>query len=72
MCYDYYYSNLTYYLLQIDLDEWKKKKLTIRWKSNYYCCCYYYDYDKKGLFVFLFGPKLETIDGTDEEVIAWK
>ncbi len=30
MCYDYYYSNLTYYLLQIDLDgdlnEWKKEK----------------------------------------------
>ncbi len=30
--------------------------------SNYYCCYYYYD--KKGLVVFLFGPKLETIYGT--------
>ncbi len=65
ICYDYY-SDLTYYLLHIDLDgdlNGKKKKLTIRWKSNYYCC-YYYDYNKKGLFVFLFGPKLETIYGT--------
>ncbi len=46
MWYDYY-SNLTYYLLQIDLDrdlnEWKKEK-----KVNYYYCCwyYYYDYNK--------------------------
>ncbi len=39
------------------------------------CCYYYYDYDKKGLFVFLFGPKLETIDGTPmclpHSLIVW-
>ncbi len=38
----------------------RKKKLTIRWRSKYYSC-YFYDYDKNGFFVFLFGPKLETI-----------
>ncbi len=37
MCYDYY-SNLTYYLLQIDLDgwdlnEWKKKKVSHKMKE---------------------------------------
>ncbi len=44
------------------MKERKKKKLIITWRSNYYCCCYSYDYDEKGLVVFLFGPKIETID----------
>ncbi len=72
MCYDYY-SNLTYTFLQIDLDgdlnEWKKKKLAIRWRTNYYCG--YYDYDKEGLFVFLFGPKLDTRYGTSLCLPHW-